>query len=265
MNPAFAYIYDELCSERRLEKDVSLLETELSRRGIEGRIVRLAMFRQPKDVVFELMRGPVKNLVFVGNDLTLQKMMPFLPDVDVTFGYISLSPPSALAQHLGIPFGAAGVDAVAARLVETLDVGKINDRYFFTEVVAPEMRASLDIEGRYRLQPAEGGAIAIRNLAGTSGKGCSHPQDGKLEAFIQARVEPKGIAFWKKSALSESHIFFTHGTLSSEKAIELFVDGQSIRGNSFSLSVLPRKIRMITGKQKGWEVNSASLVRKGIS
>jgi diacylglycerol kinase family enzyme len=260
MNPAFAYIYDELLSERRLEKDVALLETELSRRGIEGRIVRLAMFRQPRDIVFELTRGPVKNIVFVGNDLTLQKMMPFLPDIDLTIGYIALCQPSAIAQFLGIPTGASGVDTVAARLVDTLDIGKINDRYFFTEVVAPETRASLDIEGRYRLQPSDGGAIAIRNLAGTGSGKCSHPQDGRLEAFIQARMEPKGMAFWKKSTLSESYIFFEKGTLISEKPVEIFVDGQSMRGDTFKLSVLPRKIRMITGKQKGWE-----LVRKSTS
>lgn len=255
MNPAFAYIYDEILSDRRLERDVSLLETELARRGIEGRIVRLAMFRQPKDVLSDLCKTPVKNIIFIGNDQTLQKMIWFLPDLNFTIGYIALAQPSSMASILGIPFGVSGVDTIAARLVDLIDIGKINDRYFLSEVIVPETHAALSIENQYRLSPAAGGAIAIRNLAGTVDQPnkCAHPIDGKLEGVIQARVKESKNAFWKKGVLSESRVYFEHGTIHSEKPIEIFVDGQSMRGTDFSLSILPKKLRMITGKLKAWE------------
>lgn len=253
MNPAFAYIYDECLSDRRFERDLGLIETELARRGIEGRIIRLAMFRQPRDVIFELARGSVKNLIFVGNDQTLEQMACFLPDVNLTIGYLPMVP-SKLAPLLGIPDGVGAVDVLAARLVDHLDMGKINDRYFLTEVVVPETRAALEIEGRYRMSPHEGGAIAIRNLAGASlqGGGCARPEDGLLEGVIQARVAT-GARFWKRHTLSESRVYFQEGKIIADKKVQIFVDGFSMQGNSFSLSILPKKIRMITGKQKAWQ------------
>lgn len=255
MNPAFAYIYDEFLSERRLERDAALLETELARRGIEGRTIRLAMFRQPKEVITDLMRGPVKNIIFVGNDHTLEKMMSFLPDLDITFGYVPLIQPARIGELLGIPFGPAAVDVLAARLVDQLDVGKINDRYFFTEVSVPEGQAALDVEGQYKIGPAAGGAIAIRNLGVQSEQMgfCAHPQDGRLEGMIQAKIKSTGVAFWRKGTLSESRVYLTKGQLVAEKPIEVFVDGQSLRGKSFTLSIVPKKLKMITGKQKAWQ------------
>ncbi|HEU0050645.1 MAG TPA: hypothetical protein VFQ60_01150 [Patescibacteria group bacterium] len=254
MNPAFAYIYDEFLADRRFERDLAFLETEVARRGIEGRIVRLAMFRQPKDIIRDLVNANVKNIIFVGNDLTLEKMMWFLPDVDATFGFLPVMPGSMIAGMLDIPNGAEAVNTLAARLIEWFDVGKINERYFFTEAVLPNTQASVDVEGQYRISPAHGGAIAIRNLAGISGQpGAAHPQDGRLEIVIQTKVRENGMKFWQKSVLSESHVFLTHGAIQSEKSVEVIVDGQPLHGAHFSLSIVPHKIRLITGKQKGWE------------
>lgn len=251
MNPAFAYIYDEFLADRRFERDLAFLETEVARRGIEGRIVRLAMFRQPKDILKDLTAANVKNIIFVGNDQTLEKMMWFLPDMQATFGFVPMVNECALAALLGIPQGAGSVDVLAARLVETVDIGKINDRYFLTEAVMPNTKASVDVEGKYRMSPVDSGAIAIRNLAGNVGS-AAHPQDGKLEIIIQTRTADQPFKFWQKGSLHESRTLLTHGSIQASKSIEVIVDGQPMHGAHFTLSVVPRVFKMIIGKQRGW-------------
>lgn len=253
MNPAFAYIYDEFLADRRFERSLSALETGLAQRGMEGKVTRLAMFRHVREMVIELAKQGVKNIVFVGNDQTLGKVMWFLPDVDVTIGYIPIDQPSKIADLLGIPQGPAAVDVLAARLVETLDVGRIEDRYFLTEVTLPATLASLEIEGKYRLQAMGGGAIAIRNLGAPTQTGsCSaDPKDGWLEGVIQKKIDPKGLRRWVSSAeLSETKIRFKQGKIISQEPIDVFVDGHALNGFSFQLEIIPKKIRIITGRQR---------------
>ncbi|MDO8583690.1 MAG: hypothetical protein Q7R83_00740 [bacterium] len=266
MNPAFAYIYDEFLADRRFERELSFLETEVSRRGIEGRIVRLAMFRQPKDILKDLTAANVKNIIFVGNDLTIEKMMWFLPDVPATFGFLPMVPQCMIANLLGIPQGKEAVDVLAARLVDTFDVGKINDRYFLTEAILPNTKASIDIEGKYRMSPIDSGAIAIRNLAGVEGS-AANPQDGKLEIIIQTKTTKNKIKFWQKGDIHESRTLISHGSIQAAKSVEVIVDGQPLHGANFTLSVVPKVFQMITGRQKGWlpkrDKEGAALARTG--
>lgn len=262
MNPAFAYVYDDFLSDRRYEKDLSTLETELSRRGIEGRVVRLAMFRSAKEMVSDLVKIGVKNVVFVGNDDTLQKMMWFLPDLDVTVGFLPLAEPSAVARMLGIPLGTGAIDVLAARLVEVLDVGRLNDRYFLTEVVVPSTMASLNVENRFRVSPSEGGAIAVRNLGmmGEDGRSNADPKDGLLTAVVQTSPEGKNAWPWKKTELKETRLFLKTGSIESKEPIDVFVDGHALNGFQFQLSIVPSKLKIITGREKKFKqpANSAA-------
>lgn len=253
MNPAFAYVYDEFLSERRYERDLALFENELATRGITGRIARLAVFRNAKELVTDLIRAGVKNVVFVGNDQTLQKNMWFLPDMDVTVGYVPMDDTSEIGPLLGLPPAAASAEVLAARLVDTLDVGRIAERYFLTQVIMPTAVAALEIEGRYRVQPAVGGAIAIRNLGREtrSDSGPADPHDGLLEAVIQARPEPRGLSrLIKAKDLTETRIPFSHGTVISDQPFDAYVDGHVMNGSRFEVTVVPKVFKIITGRKK---------------
>jgi len=253
MNQAFAYIYDDFVSQRRYERDLARMETELATRGISGYVARLAMFRQSREIVSNLARGGVKNVVLVGNDATLAQAISFLPDLDVTVGYIPLGPPTVFANLLGIPVGIAAVETLAGRLVEVLDVGKCDQQYFFTEMVIPSTTAQLEVEGAYRVHPIENGAIAIRNtgIQVENGKVCANPKDGLLEAVIQtAPGEKKKKNFWAKKGLSETQIKFRNGRILSDKPIEVFLDGRPVRGQVFEISIVPKKLHMIMGRNR---------------
>jgi len=161
---AYAFIYDDFLSDRKYERVLAALDQRLASLDLIGRTARLAMFRNAKDLVESLVGQGSTTIVMVGNDQTLDKVMWFLPDMNVTLGYLPVADPSRVAQLLGIPSGPEACDVLAARLIETVDVGRLDDRYFLTEVALEHTLAAIDVEGRYRISPARGGSIFIRNL-----------------------------------------------------------------------------------------------------
>lgn len=253
MNPAFAYVYADFLTDRANERELGAVETALAQHGIEGRISRWAMFRHPKELIDDLLRVNVKNVIIVGNDDTLKGMVGYVGAAGVTVGFLPMGGPSLLGDFLGLPVGARAVDAIAARLVETFDLGCVNGRYFLTEIVAPTSRARVDIKGQYRVSPSVRGAIAVRNLGGGTVQDpvLADPKDGHLEVVIQAQLGGQGIGrLWKRPELSETRMWIDEGTIIADDPIEVFVDGQPMQGREFAFSIVPRALRMITGRSK---------------
>lgn len=115
MNPAFAYVYDETAALPRYATELGRIETEASRCGIDGRIARLGVFRQPKKVIEEAVSFGAKTVVFVGIDQAVYRHLEALIELDVTIAFLPLEANSGLGWALGIPTGAKGVETVAGR------------------------------------------------------------------------------------------------------------------------------------------------------
>jgi hypothetical protein len=251
MNQSYAYVYDDFLSDKPFEREVAALETKLSTFDLSGHIGRMSLFRSAKDLVEGMVAKGASTVVVVGNDGSLDKTMWFLPDMNVTVGYIPLVGPSAVAKLLGIPVGVGACDVLAARRIEMLDMGMLDDRYFLTEVSLPATVASLSIEGTYRVSPTDGGSLAIRNLGGRVGSElvAADPRDGRLEAVIIPRAIEQKHLFWKRAVLQpETRILLTHGDITSKTPIEAHVDNHAVSGFQFKVKVVPGKMKLITGR-----------------
>ena len=251
MNPAFAYLYDQMAADPRYERDLALMEAELGRRGIDGRIARESMFRDAQQMIREFVKLGMKNIVIVGNDQSLLGLIPSLQDLDVTIGYIPLGDVGPLARMLGIPSGIGAVDVIAARLVETIDLGRVNGRPFLTEAVLPATKASVFIKQQYRLSPHEGGAIGIRNLGSPAADGSSSadPKDGWLDLVIQTRPPKGGFSkILSRGRLEETRMPIKEALLEAGGLVDLFVDGATITGEKFAFTIQPQSLRLITGR-----------------
>ncbi|MBU1034866.1 MAG: hypothetical protein ABH861_04450 [Patescibacteria group bacterium] len=251
MNLHYAYIYDDFLSDRGFEREVAALETKLNRYDLAGRIGRLALFRDPKDLVESMVNQGATTIVIVGNDNTLDKVMWFLPNLDVTVGYIPLAGPSVAAKLLNIPVGIDACDILSARLVESLDLGKLDNRYFLTEAEVPAEMASLDVEGKYKVSAMGGGSLIIRNLGGRrDSRGDEFDgKDGFLEAIIISQEEERKPFFRRRKEKNDkTRILFKHGKLLAKFPVEVRVDNQIVKGSVFDVSIGDKKIKMITGR-----------------
>ena len=265
MNPLYAYLYDDFLSEPAYQRVLANVETRCSVLGIRGRVSRLAIFRSAKELVEGLVGDGAQTIVIVGSDATLEKVMWFLPDLPVVIGYIPLAEPSGIASLLGIPFGENACETLAARRIETIDMGKVNDRYFLTEVVVRDTRASVNVEGNYSIGCSQAGMVSIRNLGGITAQGvaAANAKDSQLELVVQpmpTENAPSRFSFFKRrEKLPEgTHMFLKHGTISSSEPIDAVADGHQMNAFSFAVSVLPFKLKIITGRKKKLEASAST-------
>lgn len=257
MNSHYAYLYDDFLSDKVYDRQIAAIETRCSVLGIQGRVARLAIFRSARELVEGLVKDGAETIVIVGNDRSVEKTMWFLPDLPVTVGYIPVCQPSRIATLLGIPEGEGACDVLAARRIESVDVGKVEDRYFLTEVFLEATKASVDIEGRYRVAPRQAGNISIRNLGSmnASGRSNADARDGLLEVVIKP-VTPeertRRFPFFVKKTFDhpETRITLSTGSILSDEPVDAVVDGHRMNGFTFRLGIEPRKLKLITGRGK---------------
>ena len=257
---SYAFIYDDFVSDRQYERQVAEIESRLAALDLTGRAMRLALFRSAKDVVESMVAQGVSTIVVIGNDRTLDKIMWFLPDLDVALGYLPVCEPRAIGDLLGIPRGAEACDVLAARFIESLDVGKLNDRYFLTEARLVDTVAAIDVEGRYRISAAQGGMITVRNLGSVSQKGSPQgdARDGLLEVIVSPRTEVQS-RWMRKKEPEVTRVLLSHGEIVSPVPVEVNADNYVVSGMRFSLAVLPKKLKIITGRGRTLSPNSGVL------
>lgn len=253
MSSSFAYIYDERLSEQRFQRALARFEVDIAGSGIGGQIARLSLFRKIKDSVDEFVREGIRHVVVVGDDETLLRMMWFLPDTPVTIGFVPLIGPSPVTGLLGIKNTAGAIRALTGRLAATFDVGKVGDRFFLTKVVIPDTRSELEVDGRFRLRPTEGGTIVLSNI------GDGDPCDGLLDVRVSSQSAPKKFFWGKPKESFETVLRLTEGYVRSDEPVTLIVDGQNLQGTSFKVSVLPRKIRFLVGKGRAGAYDSLAM------
>ncbi len=244
MSSSFAYVYDERLAEQKFHRAVARFEADLAGFGIGGRIARLSLFKKAKDSVEDFVREQLRHVVIVGDDETLLRMMWFLPELPVTIGFVPLiGGPSIFSSLLGIKNTKSAIQALTGRLTATFDIGKVGDKFFLTKVVIPDTRAELEIDGRFRLRPTEGGTIVVSNL------GEGDPRDGLLDVRVSSAGAPKTFFWGKPKESFETVLRMTQGYVRSEEPVKLIVDGQSLEGTSFKIGVLKKKARFLVGRE----------------
>lgn len=245
----YCYIYDEFTQDKRFEKDLALIENRLTDLGLAGKIVRMALFRNVQEMVRDEIRRGTMNVVAVGNDETVHKVIDVVSGSNVTLGIIPLGEPNGLAKLLGVPEGVAACDVLSARIVETIDAGIVNGKRFLTSLSVANFRSELTCDGMYRITPDEPGTLEIRNLAGdrTKNERVSDPTDGRLEAILTVGVKQ---GLFGRRRMCESVLPLTNLAIRSEQPIMVMADGEEMTGTRFDIGIESGVIRVISGRQR---------------
>jgi diacylglycerol kinase family enzyme len=242
----YCYLYDDFIQgNKRFEKELALIENRLTDLGINGKISRLALFRNAEEMIRDEIDKGVTTVVVLGNDDTVRKVLNVVVESQVVFGMIPLGPKNQLAELLGIPEGVAACDILSARRLETIVIGTVNGRKFITGINVPQFRAEITFEEKFRVFPTSTAELEIRNLVGAS-----NPSEGMLQAVIRADVK-RGI--FQRSTKEESILPLQSMTIRSEKPIQVFADGEQMEGTRFDISIEPLKMRVITGKNRQFD------------
>ncbi len=236
------YIYDEFLGERKYERVLALIESRLALLDLQGAVARLSSLRGTREIVSSLVKDGVTTVVIVGDDRTVDKVMWFLPELSVTVAFIPVRVPQETAKLLGIPMGMAACDVLAARHVEALDVGTLNDRFFLVEVFVPQSVAWVEVPGQFTVRAVKGGSISIKNLGADA-------HDGLLELSILPQ-QVKKVGWLMKPAVQVTRLLVSRAIITAADTIEAQVDHHILNGVRFEVGVLAQKLRFITGRNR---------------
>jgi diacylglycerol kinase family enzyme len=242
----YYYVYDEFIQDPKLERELAAIETRLTDLGISGKIARLALFRDPTELIRDEIRKGAKTIVAVGNDATLRKVIDAAEDSDVAISIIPMGADNRIAEILGIPSGAAACDILSARITERLDIGVVNGRRFLhAAFIHANAGAEILCDELFKIQPSKKTVIEIRNLETSDGDvRAANPTDGKLELVMRSIQRSW---FGKKSTFA-SIIPVQNAVVKNKALTKVIIDGDEFEGDDFAISVLPQRINFITGK-----------------
>ncbi len=248
----YYYIYDNFVQDKDHVKELAAVENRLADFGITGTIGRLSLFRDAHELIHDEVKRGAKTVVAVGNDGTLKKVLEAVIATRVTLGFIPLGEPCTFAKLFGIPIGVAACDVLARRTILTLDVGKVNGRIFLSRLRIPEGMCTISCEGRFRVETRSVGALQIKNIGWIDGEEApeiGNPVDGYLEAVIDAE-EKQG--WFKKPIMRRSQLVIKKAVIeaSGTAPIAAFIDEEKYAQQRFEISILPKRLKMIVGKER---------------
>jgi diacylglycerol kinase family enzyme len=183
----------------------------------------------------------------IGNDETINKVLPQLVEEKVTLGFIPLGPNQSIAQVLGIPEGLPACDVISRRVVRHLDMGRVNTMYFLFSLSAP---ANVVFDcGDYTVSSLDpSGSFTIHNFASAHTHGS--PDDGQVELVVYGKQEDRG---WlsRKQATTPSTFSLRQAKITSiNGSATVVLDGQLSVKTPATFEVVKGKLDVIVGKQR---------------
>lgn len=251
----YHYIYDAALAHPRHRLVLTAIENRLTDLGIHGKVDRLSLFKDVRETIHDGIRRGATTIVAVGTDETIKKVLEVMPEFSVSFGMIPVGKPNVLAKIFGIPEGVAACDVLSARLTQPLDIGRVNGQHFLSALSIPDGRVQLECDGAYRVTLARGGTVQVCNMTPVTEESARNekthladPSDGLLETIISPRRSIWG-GQEKNTQLNLRRI-----VVSAPEPFTYFLDGRRMKSTRVEIDVLPRRMKVIVGKERLFRV-----------
>jgi len=244
------YIYDSFLNQKKYDRILAQIETRLTDLGLNGKISRLGIMKNVKEVVTDELKRGAKTIVAVGNNLTVNRIVNSLPNFDIPLGIIPIDETkNSIAKSLGIFNELNACEILSARRITKIDLALANNLYFLAEATTPSQEATLEISKNYTIEIIEPGWIKIINLPPgenvSSIKEKISPQDGILELIIETKRSKK--IFTRK--LNQS-IFSLKKAIVKNKKFPVLLDDCLTISSPVTFNVMRQKLKVIVGKSR---------------
>lgn len=256
----YFYLYDTFLAERKYQTVLSKIEARIMNLGITGKIGRCSPLKNSQDLLLDAIKQGLRNIIIVGNDQTFYRALRDTVEKNITLGYIPMTKHSTLASAFGMPLYEDACDVISKRIVERVDVGKINSHYFFTALQFKSDGATLECDGRYTIScGSDCRTIMVCNLGASSGQASAHRvthncKDGVLEAVIEHSTRTSFLPWFPRtSKFTSRRSVFPFQKIriqTEEKPATIIVDNDLVLKTPVKIEVLPLKQKIIVGKDR---------------
>lgn len=118
----YVYIYDKMTKEPQHEALLTSIETRLIEFGMNGKVEKLAVFKDLERVVDQYVKKGAHTLVAVGDDTTLRAVIQATHTHDIVVGFIPLKK-TEWSERLRIPAGLDACEVLSKRLIRSCALG----------------------------------------------------------------------------------------------------------------------------------------------
>ena len=244
----YLYIYDSFLNDKKYADLLVQIEKRITDLGIKGRIARLSILKNMKELITDAVKDGVQTVVVIGNVQTFAKVINIVADLDVVLGLIPVDQDNKIAKMLGVPPKVLACDIIAARIIKKIDLGQINNHYFIGQAEISNSDVLIEHNG-YTIRPTTPhNHIAIYNFAACPEAAGSNPVDGVMEAVIT----PMRSTIFGKKNMGGTVLPFTNIKVGSkaEEQISILTDEQTIMKTPAEIKIAPQKLRVIVGPDR---------------
>jgi len=245
----YLYIYDSFLNDKKYANLLVNIEKRLTDLGIKGKIARLSILKNMKEMIVDGVKEGVETVVAIGNAQTFAKVINVMADLDVTLGLIPVDTNNEIAKILGIPPKVLACDVLASRIIKKIDLGKINNYYFINTAQIENGDVTIEYND-FKISPiTTKSKITLYNF--TNPFTNSSPVDGVLEAVIT----PIQSNVFGKKKIEQTILPFTKIKINSkaEEQVAILTDEQIIMKTPAKITVVPQKLKIIVGSDRRFE------------
>lgn len=245
----YLYIYDAFLNDPKYATLLAKIEQRVVDLDIKGKIARLSILKNLKELITDAVKGGVKTVVVIGNDQTFTKVINVVADLDVTLGLIPVDDTSVIAKMLGIPPRELACEVVSGRIIKKIDLGKINNNYFLRSAEIVDAPASIMCDD-FQIHPTTNHHTIVVNNFGPHYQR-SNPTDGVMEAVITPR---KSAWLGGEKPLKSTVLPFTKVTITSliDEPISIITDSYHVMKTPAAIEIAPAKLKIIVGSQRNF-------------
>jgi diacylglycerol kinase family enzyme len=251
---SYLYLYDSFLGSPKYQKIIDKIENRLTDLGINGRTVKLSIIKNATEIIKDALKKDVQTVVAIGRDTLLCEAAAALVNQPTVLGFIPIGP-SIFGEILGIPTEEIACEVIASRRIEFLDIGKINQHYFFSSVSIQGGEVDIRCEETYKINLISVKNLKVSNLdfiVDPNGeKRVSNPLDGLLEATFSVRSR-SFLPLLKKKEYQDSIFYIKKININSTKGkeIPIIVDQERIFKTPVEIEVVPQSIKIIVGRER---------------
>jgi diacylglycerol kinase family enzyme len=258
----YTYVYDSFVTGREHERLLSRLETRLTDLGISGRVERLTMFKDVREIIRDAVERGCETVVAVGNDETVSKLVSVLGDHDLALGVIPVGEgPHRIAGILGVASDVESCNILSRRVMQTIDLGRINDQWFLSSVEFPATKATFSCNGAYAIVPTEENEVRVCNLAPIEAMAdgtevISSPRDGLLDTiFRPAQAQGLFSRFFRSAPAPTKPTVVPVRNLKIRypKPFTVIRDGLRLSSTTLDIEIVPKRLKVVVGKGRKFE------------
>lgn len=252
----YFYFYDSCTQKDEHASTLHAIEARLVELGINGRIEKLSIFKNAKDVVEDAIRKGAQTVIGVGNDETFTQLVNIAAPYDVTIGFIPLEDSPVYGALLGMVTGPESCDILSRRIKITTDVGQVNKNFFISSLdINSPTETSINCNGDFSIKSAsDENEVRIINID-TTGKHAANYADGLLEVVVDAKQQKKKRRKKKNGGAEEQtkSIFPTDTieiTSALSEEVSCTVDDTFVINTPCTVGIVPNALQIIVGKDR---------------